>query len=163
MPCILSFLESKDDYIYHKNGHIKPERKNGSIVKPGEIACAHLMFEVVGKIGNKTAPYRYSECKNLGIEYGALFDANGNLQVELVEGMEVYKTSGKPNGHVGMLLLYDFETGRGLEWAVFQSASCSVTMVDALFKDDTGPNITAFYGPDGTSKWENYTAPRFFQ
>lgn len=90
-------------------------------------------------------------------------DTNGNLQVELVEGMEVYKTSGKPNGHVGMLLLYDFGTGRGLEWAVFQSASCSVTMVDALFKDDTGPNITAFYGPDGTSKWENYTAPRFFQ
>lgn len=111
---------------------------------------------------------RYSR---YGGNKGKLFK-NGKLAVELVVGMEVFKestrTSGEKveNGHVGMLMKYDFGDGEGEVWAVFQSVSVPVYKTQALYPGSTdtnfGPNITKFYNKDGTCGWKNYIDPWYY-
>ena len=163
MPRILEYLNNKKDYRYDSNLYQKAQyAEDGTLTKKGWTDCSHLMYEITGKIGSITAPYRYEEVDD--DLKGRLFDDQGNLRVELVEGMEVYN---KSTGHVGMLLLYDF--GEGLEWAVFQSASTTIKKSKALFQNDNdkGPNITSFYQIEPDKKgnlvtnWYYYTMPRF--
>ena len=154
-PKIMAFLRDAGDYAYDSNG-FKRARYNvdGTLAGPGHSDCSHLMYELTGK-GSKTSPYRYSEFEG---EKGRLLE-DGELAVELKEGMEVFKPSGgSEQGHVGMLILYDF--GNEPEWAVFQSASLKITKSRALFYNDIGggPNITALFDKSGTCTWEYYTA-----
>ena len=127
-----------------------------ALLEAGEVDCSHLMEDVTG-YGSKTARYRYDE--RLG-KTGRLTKNGKLLDVELKQGMEVFKRSGgKEQGHVGMLILYDF--GNGLEWAVFQSASMRITKTKALYPNDEnyGPNITALIGKDGKCSWLYYMDP----
>ena len=153
-PQIEPFIHDAKDYKYNDRYFRLAKYKNGKLVKSGYTDCSHLMYEITGQVGSCTAPYRYKEYRG---DKGRLFDKNGMLMVDLVEGMEVYN---KSIGHVGMLLLYDF--GDGLEWAVFQSAEVPITKSKALFSDDTGPNISSFYQKNGKpGNWYYYTMPRY--
>lgn len=127
-----------------------------TLLEAGEVDCSHLM-ERVTRYGGVTAQYRYND--ELG-KIGRLTKNGKLLDVELKQGMEVFKRSGgKDQGHVGMLIKYDF--GNGLEWAVFQSASMQITKTKALYPNDEyyGPNITALIGKDGKCSWLYYMDP----
>ncbi len=159
------FISSPNNYTYNLNTvYAASFNADGTVRKTGSIACGHLMLALT-KTGSYTMPYRYTQVPK--DQRGKLFDKDGNLTIELKEGMEVFKTDNdKEDGiyHVGMLILWDF--GYGEEWAVIQSASVPVTLCRALFKNDKGPNITSFYEikeRDGRpySDWDYYTLPRY--
>ena len=164
MPRIMEYLKDKKDYRYDSGLYKAAEyNDDGTLRSKGWTDCSHLMYEITGHVGSYTAPYRYDEVDDN--QKGRLFDDNGDLCVELKEGMEVYN---KSTGHVGILLLYDF--GNGLEWAVFQSTSKIITRSEALYKKDMnkGPNITSFYKTKRNKKtgkletnWYYYTMPRY--
>ena len=172
LPRIMGFMQSPSDYKYNPNGYKRISIRKDGRIKAGSIACAHLMFEITGH-GSKTSRYRYSQARRLGIRSGALFNSSGQLNVELREGMEVYKPSYRrdeygnrikvDNGHVGMLIMYDFGDGEGKVWAVVQSASTRITKCKSNWDSDPGggPVITSFYQHNGKSAWVNFTDPRF--
>ncbi len=174
LPRILEFIEDPEEWGYHKNSMHKPKyRRDGTRKTEGDIACGHFMIAITKSGKMLAAPSRYKEARKAGIPYGRLFDKNGQLAVELQVGMEVYKPSyrnenGKrvkiENGHVGMLILYDF--GDGLEWAVVQSAAVDITKYKASTEKDSnhGPIITSFYRIDTEeldTEWVNYTGQRY--
>ena len=160
LPLIMSFLTDPAAYDYpYQGGSGKP------------IDCSHLMQEITG-YGSPMAKDRYNDFSG---SKGPLFE-NGELAVELVVGMEVFKSSIRTNpdgtkervenGHVGMLIKYDFGDGNGEVWAVFQSVSVPVSRTPARYPEGTdlfnGPNITRFYNYDGSCNWENYIDPWYY-
>lgn len=74
---------------------------------------------------------------------------------------KIRKIDGVKKGHVGIVVLFDFEDGLGERLAVFQC--CSIRLTEekwtALFYGDTGPNITALISNDGKSNWRFYVRP----
>ena len=159
------FISSPRNYTYNSNTvYAATFNPDGTVRTTGAIACGHLMTALTHN-GNHTMPYRYTEVPK--DQRGRLFDKDGNLTVELKEGMEVFKTdNNKEDGiyHVGMLIRWDF--GNGEEWAVIQSASTRVTRCRAIFENDKGPNITSFYeikerNGRPYSDWDYYTLPRY--
>lgn len=164
LPLIMSYLNDPGDYCYPGKG--------GSGIA---IDCSGLMLAITGK-GSTMARKRYSRYPG---NKGSLFK-NGELAVELVVGMEVFKTSYRyevvdgekvkipvENGHVGMLIMYDFPGDEeGEVWAVFQSVSGAVSKSQARYPKGTddgfGPNITRFYDKNGNCDWENYTDPWYY-
>ena len=127
------------------------------MISQGVVDCSHFTYEVT-EIGSTNSPKRYSEVPN---EFkGTLFDSDGNLQVTLVQGMEVYS---EDKGHVGILIRFDL--GNGEEWCVAQSTSEIIHNARALFINDKhrGPNITSLEPLEGEStNWKYYTAPRYY-
>ena len=159
---IAYYLMAPEDYAYSAdflNKEAKYDTCGNALLRAGEIDCSHLMYEVT-QSGSITSRKRYLlPDRNKGI----LSSKDGKLlDVELKQGMEVFKSSGNnKQGHVGMLMLYDF--GDGLEWAVFQSTSSHIKKSKALFTNDNnvGPNITSLFNQNGKCSWRYYIDPCF--
>ena len=120
----------------------------------GGICCAYTMYEGRGQQGHKGATLIFENDLSEKGEFSSI--------AELEPGMLIFQHSGKTkdNGdlkmdHVGMVVMWDFGDGTGMQKAVFHSVSVKLPVGGnklALFYNDTGPNVTTigdawnFYG-----------------
>ena len=75
--------------------------------------------------------------------------------------MKWYELAELEKKHIGQIVTIDFLKGNSEQLAVYQSCSERLTpdTWDALFYDDTGPNITALMNNSGQSNWYLYIRP----
>lgn len=146
-------MERQERYGYpiKQNGEYKYGiYGTGKVIR---VCCASLLRGILG--GTRSAGARRDDCPDLQ----DLTDLN-----QLKPGMEIYQG----RSHCGLVIMYDFDDGKGYRLAVFQSTSVAniateaETINTAVFMSDSnaGPNITAL---DEIGLWDAYGHPDYSQ